>query len=580
MTHPAPLLAIAVAGIEFALEPGRVYRLGRGLGCDLRLRDEGLAEVAVVLQCVGDHVLVRGPDDAAPLTLRPGASARKNGVELRVVEDRGMATILPDPAMARAARLAAAAAHGARARAAAAETGATFADLMAQQLRQAPWLLVSLLVHAALLLVLLWLFAEDAATPPRGAVYALDLSALGTQDAATPHEAPPAVERETAPEPDFLADPLAPSDDAASPPPPPEPRERDLGLLRLGGQKLLAGSPRRSGGEGDVLARADVGMGGFRQRVAQLRRSGLEVVFVIDSTGSMGPTIRALQQGIAELLDTLLALVPEARIGMVTFRDQRDDYVTRSLPLGRDYFAAVNFAFAAQAAGGGDKPEAVLAGLRAAFAQDYAPDSCRVVVLAGDAPPHPRDLPPLFQAVQRFTAGGKATIHTLLTDQDPQSDAGAAFAEIASRGGGRRWTVAESHQLLGHVLQAAFGAEYEANLDAARRAVGARRENPPTKARFLARQGGPELLAALDVAAPPPELIDALAKAPRREVALQLIDALAGPRLRPATRQAMAHALQRMLALRQPPIDPMDPRPIAPALAAALRRAAEDLPTR
>jgi Mg-chelatase subunit ChlD len=45
------------------------------------------------------------------------------------------------------------------------------------------------------------------------------------------------------------------------------------------------------------------GSAGFRKTVSELRRSGLEIVFVFDSTGSMGSSIRATKDGIANMLD-------------------------------------------------------------------------------------------------------------------------------------------------------------------------------------------------------------------------------------------------------------------------------------
>src|SRR5439155_14802091 len=57
----------------------------------------------------------------------------------------------------------------------------------------------------------------------------------------------------------------------------------------------------------------------------------IEVAFVLDATGSMGPYISEARQRIKEIADGLAAGTPkpEVRFALVTYRDRGDDYVTR-----------------------------------------------------------------------------------------------------------------------------------------------------------------------------------------------------------------------------------------------------------
>lgn len=122
-------------------------------------------------------------------------------------------------------------------------------------------------------------------------------------------------------------------------------------------------------------------------------RPRIEVVFVLDTTGSMGGLIQAAKDNIWSIASTMASAepAPEIKMGLVAYRDRGDDYVTRVVDLSSDldsvYATLIDF----QAAGGGDGPESVNKALFDAlhsisWSQD--PDSYKVVFLVGDAPPH------------------------------------------------------------------------------------------------------------------------------------------------------------------------------------------------
>jgi hypothetical protein len=123
------------------------------------------------------------------------------------------------------------------------------------------------------------------------------------------------------------------------------------------------------------------------------QRPKIEVVFVLDTTGSMGGLIQAAKDNIWSIASSMASAqpAPEIKMGLVAYRDRGDDYVTRVVDLSEDldsmYATLVDF----QAAGGGDGPESVNKALYDAvngisWSQD--PDSYKVVFLVGDAPPH------------------------------------------------------------------------------------------------------------------------------------------------------------------------------------------------
>jgi Mg-chelatase subunit ChlD len=119
----------------------------------------------------------------------------------------------------------------------------------------------------------------------------------------------------------------------------------------------------------------------------------IDVVFVLDTTGSMSGLIQAAKEKIWSIATTMASAnsAPEIRMGLVAYRDRGDAYVTKVIDLSSDldtmYATLMDF----QAKGGGDGPESVNQALNDAvekisWSQDK--QAYKVVFLVGDAPPH------------------------------------------------------------------------------------------------------------------------------------------------------------------------------------------------
>lgn len=124
-----------------------------------------------------------------------------------------------------------------------------------------------------------------------------------------------------------------------------------------------------------------------------VKRPKVDVVFVLDTTGSMAGLINAAKEKIWSIASTLADTdpAPEIRIGLVGYRDRGDEYITRrtdlTLDLDRVYTELMKF----QAGGGGDMEESVNQALHEAvtlFSWSDDPEAYRVIFLVGDAPPH------------------------------------------------------------------------------------------------------------------------------------------------------------------------------------------------
>jgi Mg-chelatase subunit ChlD len=118
-------------------------------------------------------------------------------------------------------------------------------------------------------------------------------------------------------------------------------------------------------------------------------RPRVEVVFVLDTSGSMGGLIQAAKEKICSIATTMASAqsAPEIRMGLVAYRDRGDDFVDLSPDLDSLYASLMDL----QAAGGGDGPQSVNQALHDAihdipWGQD--PWAYKVVFLVGDAPPH------------------------------------------------------------------------------------------------------------------------------------------------------------------------------------------------
>ena len=119
---------------------------------------------------------------------------------------------------------------------------------------------------------------------------------------------------------------------------------------------------------------------------------GLDVVFVIDATGSMQWVLNYFKNDVARILRATSLVSTNPRIGLTFYRDYGDAFVTKTLPLTNKLPELQNALRSVDAHGGGDPPEAVYDGLRDALQKnpwDWEDGTRRAVVLIGDAPPQP-----------------------------------------------------------------------------------------------------------------------------------------------------------------------------------------------
>ncbi len=120
----------------------------------------------------------------------------------------------------------------------------------------------------------------------------------------------------------------------------------------------------------------------------------VEVVFVLDSTGSMSELIEGAKQKIWAIANSIITQkpTPEVKIGLISYRDKGDTYITQLTDLTSDIDAVYTQLKSFSAAGGGDGPESVNQALWEAVHKmswsDKEKRVYRVIFLVGDFPPH------------------------------------------------------------------------------------------------------------------------------------------------------------------------------------------------
>jgi Mg-chelatase subunit ChlD len=179
----------------------------------------------------------------------------------------------------------------------------------------------------------------------------------------------------------------------------------------------------------------------------------LEMVFVVDTTGSMSGLIEGAKKRIwgivNEMLTTTAEKRPEIRIGLVAYRDKGDDYVTKVLPLTNDLDKVYATLMDYQAGGGGDTPENVRRALAEGVTKmNWSPRTfagrkvARIMFLVGDAPPHDdyQEEPDTLSTAAKAIAQG-IYINTIQCGNIEGTR--TVWQRISSRGEGKYFAIAQ-----------------------------------------------------------------------------------------------------------------------------------------
>jgi hypothetical protein len=135
----------------------------------------------------------------------------------------------------------------------------------------------------------------------------------------------------------------------------------------------------------------------------------IDLAFVVDATGSMGDELEYLKvevQGIADRIKSGFQGV-SIRYGLVVYRDNGDDYVTRHFDFTSDLAAFKSNLSQQSAGGGGDFPEAMDAAMKLVPELSWSSgNAVRMSFLLADAPPHKENRAAFLGAVNTLRPMG------------------------------------------------------------------------------------------------------------------------------------------------------------------------------
>lgn len=178
------------------------------------------------------------------------------------------------------------------------------------------------------------------------------------------------------------------------------------------------------------------------------QRPKIEVVFALDTTGSMGGLIHAAKEKIWSIATTMAQAqpAPEIKMGLVAYRDRGDAYITRVTDLTEDLDSVYATLMDFRANGGGDGPESVNQALYDAVNQvSWSNDqnAYKVIFLVGDAPPH-MDYQDDVKYPQTLAVANSRGIVVNTIQAGNSNDTRAVWQKIARTGAGHYAQVSQS----------------------------------------------------------------------------------------------------------------------------------------
>jgi len=251
----------------------------------------------------------------------------------------------------------------------------------------------------------------------------------------------------------------------------------------------------------------------FIERALDLNAAGLDVAITIDSTGSMQRAIDAARDAVEDIVEVLQGIAPKFRLGLSHYRDFGDmaDGAELLTPLSPKVDLVRERLSKLIAMGGGDAPERVEKGMEQAILphMGWRAESNKVLVIIGDAPPHPdaqaravqlarqaHENPADLRIDNRPVTGRRKAVRPFIVSAIAVGSAPkAAFEEIAAAGGGKcavlnlgaaragprgglpggpgagpagpreDKTEDASREVVGHILTLAFGSRFQDQIE-------------------------------------------------------------------------------------------------------------------
>ncbi len=184
------------------------------------------------------------------------------------------------------------------------------------------------------------------------------------------------------------------------------------GVLRLLPQiDGLTGEVLVTASQGAAIASEYVTVGGDQSitlvlDAAPMPPSALDVLFVIDTTGSMSDELDYITDELEGIVERIHGFQTDLQLGLIVYRDHGDDYVVRDLGFTKDVQEMRGWLADQRAAGGGDYPEAMDEALQAGADAQWRSEAVKLLFLVADAPPHGDKYDAFLDAAKQARSAG------------------------------------------------------------------------------------------------------------------------------------------------------------------------------
>ena len=187
----------------------------------------------------------------------------------------------------------------------------------------------------------------------------------------------------------------------------------------------------------------------------------LDLIFVIDLTGSMRDDIDEVKAQASEIVDNIAESIPDYRIAIVGYRDFGDDPMFEDYAFSKNKKEILDNINSLTVHGGGDFPEAVYEALmRAILTEEIGPwrdGVAKKIILMGDAPPHEKgDGPEYIHTLEEVAEAAynvdPANVYSIVIGDD--EDAAESFRSIARETSGDYFEAADASEVPDKIKEA------------------------------------------------------------------------------------------------------------------------------
>ncbi len=344
-----------------------------------------------------------------------------------------------------------------------------YLDAFHDALKRAPWLAISLGLHAFIFLIVSVMTTETLYVEEPLPTIAAELDReeeLMDMDETDDAEVIESLEEELQETETEILESIVDDPTPLSATDPTDEREQEdeeppMSSPTFGPGDLSGGNDRTS--TAPSLAMDSLG-GQLKKTVRRLQSSGLDIVILLDATASMQDEINATRSQMAQMISLLETFGISFRIGVVAFRDHGDKYQTRVAPLTSYRFKAINFMDQLTAEGGGDFPEGVLEAVKKGAKMRFSQRAERVMILVGDAPPHDDEMAATIKAIERFQkkSGRFHAVYAGVRSRgfyNSGNETQRTFKALAAAGGGRSVDIRSHAQRIEDIIALTLGVE-------------------------------------------------------------------------------------------------------------------------